>query len=320
MLANKREPLAERCRGRWKDILLQLGAVDARLLDGKHHPCPWCGGKDRWRWTNHNDLGSFICNQCGSGAGTDLVMRSLGLDFKRAAERIEAVLGDADLTPTPPPRSNELLRRAMNTGWTSAHPIGIDDPAHLYLVSRLGERDPSEWPTALRAIDAADYWDEGRCQRFPALLAKVTGADGRPCQIQRSYLTNAGDKAPVAKPRKLMAGDLPHGSAVRLAPIGDDGALGVGEGVETCLAASALFEIPVWSCLTAGNLATFEPPDSVRALTIFGDNDASFTGAAAAYALAKRLASGKKIAITVEIPRLYPDWCDAWVDMRASAA
>jgi putative DNA primase/helicase len=319
MLA-KREPLSDRCRGRWRDILLQLGAVDARLLDGKHHPCPWCGGKDRWRWTNHTDLGGFICNRCGRGTGADIVMRSLGLDFKRAAERIETVLGDATVPPTLPQRSTDLLRRAMNTMWTASHPIGRDDPAQAYLSSRLRERDPSEWPTALRAIDAADCWEDGRCQRFPALLAKVTGADGRPCQIQRAYLTHAGAKASVAQPRKLMAGDLPHGSAVRLAPIGDDGVLGVGEGVETCLAASALFDVPVWSCLTAGNLTTFEPPDSVRALTIFGDNDASFAGAASAYALAKRLASGKRITVTVEIPRMYPDWCDAWVDMRAASS
>lgn len=319
MLANKREPLAERCRGRWRDILLQLGAVDALLLDGKHHPCPWCGGKDRWRWTNHNDLGGFICNRCGRGTGADLVMRSLGLDFKRAAERIESVLGGATVTPTAPQRSNELLRRAMNTTWTSAHPISRDDPTHAYLSSRLGERDPATWPTALRAIGSCAYWEGGTAQHFPGLLAKVTGADGRPCQIQRSYLTHSGAKAPVAKPRKLMVGDLPHGSAVRLAPIGDDGALGVGEGVETCLAASALFDIPVWSCLTAGNLATFDPPDSVRALTIFGDNDASFTGAAAAYALAKRLAAARRIAVTVEIPRMYPDWCDVWLAERAAS-
>jgi putative DNA primase/helicase len=318
MLA-KREPLADRCRGRWRDILLQLGAVDARLLDGKHHPCPWCGGKDRWRWTNHADLGGFICNRCGRGTGADLVMRSLGLDFKRAAARIEAVLGDATVTPTPPQRSNDLLRRAMNSMWTAAHPIGIADPAHAYLVSRLGERDSSEWPPALRAIDAADYWDEGRCQRFPAMVAKVTGADGRPCQIQRSYLTHSGAKAPVQKPRKLIAGDLQHGSAVRLAPIGDGGVLGVGEGIETCLAASALLDVPVWACLTANNFETFTPRDSVRALTIFGDNDQSFTGAAAAYSLAKRIAAAKRIAVTVEIPRLDKDWADVWINMRAAA-
>lgn len=229
------------------------------------------------------------------------------------------MLGGATVTPTAPQRSNELLRRAMNTTWTSAHPISRDDPTHAYLSSRLGERDPATWPTALRAIGSCAYWEGGTAQHFPGLLAKVTGADGRPCQIQRSYLTHSGAKAPVAKPRKLMVGDLPHGSAVRLAPIGDDGALGVGEGVETCLAASALFDIPVWSCLTAGNLATFDPPDSVRALTIFGDNDASFTGAAAAYALAKRLAAARRIAVTVEIPRMYPDWCDVWLAERAAS-
>ena len=35
--------------GRWVEILTSLGGVAAKLLDGRHHPCPKCGGKDRFR-------------------------------------------------------------------------------------------------------------------------------------------------------------------------------------------------------------------------------------------------------------------------------
>ena len=60
-------PLAEvkaAARGRWPAILAALG-VDARYTDTrKHQPCPACGGKDRYRFTDHKQGGGFICNHC----------------------------------------------------------------------------------------------------------------------------------------------------------------------------------------------------------------------------------------------------------------
>ena len=80
-----------------------------------------------------------------------------------------------------------------------------------------------------------------------------------------------------------MCGAWLQGSAVRLGPIAEDGVLGVGEGVESVLAASLIHGVPTWACLTAGNLAEFEPPGAVRKIVVFGDNDATFTGQEAAY-------------------------------------
>jgi putative DNA primase/helicase len=308
-MRHERLPLSDRCRGRWRDILIQLGALDAKLLDGKHHPCPWCGGKDRWRFTDHNGTGAFICNQCGHGDGAEIVMRSLGVDFKQAASRIEEVLGDAKVEAKAT-RSEDADRAAMNALWGSARRIERGAPADRYLLSRLGKRVSGDgWPAALRSVTAAEYWSDGTVRRFPAMLAKVTGADGRPCQIHRTFLSSDGSKAPVPKPRKIMPGAWPMGSAVRLAPIGHDGVLGVAEGLETSLAASIIHDVPVWACLTAGNLADFEPPEAVRKIVIYGDNDRSFTGQEAAYRLAKRLTL-KGIEVAVNISERAKDWAD----------
>jgi putative DNA primase/helicase len=68
-----------------------------------------------------------------------------------------------------------------------------------------------------------------------------------------------------------MQGALPAGSAVRLAPVGADGVLGVSEGVETAMSAAIIHGVPVWACICAGNMAEFEPPEAVRKVIIFGD-------------------------------------------------
>jgi putative DNA primase/helicase len=96
------------------------------------------------------------------------------------------------------------------------------------------------------------------------------------------------------------------------------GTLGVAEGIETALAAWVLDGkiFPVWSCINAGQLEKFEPPEGTKNLAIFGDNDKTFTGQAAAYALAKRLSNrANPVRCSVLIPTVEGwDWNDKLID------
>ena len=83
-----------------------------------------------------------------------------------------------------------------------------------------------------------------------------------------------------------MLGSVADG-AVRLFPIGDDGHLGIAEGIETALAAQAIFGIPVWAALSADGMARWQWPADVRRVTIFAD--AGDAGRQAAARLADRL-------------------------------
>ncbi len=49
-------------RGRWRDVLTTFG-FNGEDLDGRHHPCPKCGGTDRFRLLDE-DAGAVLCNQC----------------------------------------------------------------------------------------------------------------------------------------------------------------------------------------------------------------------------------------------------------------
>ena len=161
---------------------------------------------------------------------------------------------------------------------------------------------------ALRLHPGLAYRDGGETfGRFPAMLALVTGPDGRGVTLHRTYLQD-GRKAPVPSPRKLMPGKPIKGAAIRLHPAGE--VLGVAEGIETALAARQLFGVPVWSCISAAGIESFIPPKEVRKIMIFGDNDMSGTGQAAAWALAKRLIVAG-LSVEVKLPeRIGTDWAD----------
>jgi putative DNA primase/helicase len=77
--------------------------------------------------------------------------------------------------------------------------------------------------------------------------------------------------------------------------------LGIAEGIETALAATALKGVPCWASATAGLMESAEFPQEVQKVTIFGDNDKSFAGHKAAYALAHKLAL-RGIEVELEFP------------------
>ena len=142
-------------------------------------------------------------------------------------------------------------------------------------------------------------------------------AAGEQPALHRTYLNDRGGKADVSSPRKLL-GRMPTGAAIRLAPYQDK--LGIAEGIETSLAASILFGMPVWAATNAALLQNWTPPRSLRSVTIFGDNDAGATGQAAAYILACRL-KAKGVKAFVEIPpSLDEDWADVFVRQLSRSA
>lgn len=290
-------PLRERAHGRWRSILAQLG-IQASYLTGKHGPCPICqGGKDRFRFTDHQGEGAWICNQCGRGKGADLVMQVFGVDFHEAACRVEAVLGSATVQPPEEP-DVEAQRARMNDLWRHAGPVQHGDRVDRYLRSRGIALDA--FPAVLRTSTTRS------CR---GMVAKVTTPDGKPVNVHRTFLTEDGRKADMETPRKLMPGPFPLGSAVRLFPAGET--LGIAEGIETALSAHLMFGVPVWAALTADSLEAFRPPEGVRRLLVFGDHDPNFVGMAAAYRLAKMVHGKKDVTAVVRIPANEgDDWND----------
>ncbi|MGB3314095.1 MAG: primase-helicase zinc-binding domain-containing protein [Albidovulum sp.] len=293
--------MTDLARGKWKGVLATLG-VPEEALQNKHGPCPMCGGSDRFRWDNKDQRGTYICNQCGAGDGMKLLMAVRQWDFATAAREVEAIIGRVagELAPRAP--SEDENRKKLREVLSSCRPIQRGDPVDRYLSARGLEEHiyPSDLLTCERC-----WFEDGVF--YPAMVAIVRDAFGKEINLHRTFLGD-GCKAPVDSPRRFMPGTLGEGSCIRLGPV--NRILGIAEGIETALAASHRFMMPVWSALNAAMLQKWVPPLGVEEIVIYGDNDENFTGQAAAYSLAHRFRL-KGIAASVSIPlRSGTDWAD----------
>jgi putative DNA primase/helicase len=296
----------ERARGRWREILPQLG-IDTRFLRNKHGPCPLCGGRDRFRFDDLDGSGSYYCNGCGAGIGIILIRKLRGWDYKTACDEIDRIIGDNNTRPpsVKTPRNTIGKAAAIRRLLAEArHP----DVAAAYLRRRgLAVTSP-----VLQGHWRCPYFDEdGKLVgTFPAVVAPVIGWENSLQSALRIYTAEHLD------PRKKMMPPVDgiKGAAIRLFEPTDE--LGIAEGVETALAANQLFGIPTWSVICENGIKTFQPPSHVTDLHIFADNDLSYVGQEAAYSLARKLARNG-FPVEVHVP---PDGDSDWLDVLNGAA
>ncbi len=281
--------------GKWHGILVHFG-VDQKHLTGKHTACPLCGeGTDRFRFDDKRGAGTWICSQCGAGDGIKLVMRFTGLDFKTAAEQIDKIVGNLEARKPDKPAEDPAIRlRAIARGLESMDSV---NPVRLYLRNRgLTPSKGVKYHPALR------YFGNDKTSIVcPAMVCLIESSEGVALSYHITALTRDGRKAQIDPPRKIMPAVAPLvGGAIRLTKIHEH--IGIAEGVETALAVMRDFDIPCWSAANAPLLEKFIPPEGVKKVSVFGDNDRNFAGQKAAYALANRLSG--KVGVEVFFPDL----------------
>ncbi len=290
----------QKASGRWPFILKSCG-IDEKYLRKKNGPCPMCGGVDRYRFTDHKGLGMWWCNHCGTGDGFQLLEKVNGWGFAEAAIEVEKLMPGAP-EPGKPKDYSKAIKDLQEL--KSRLVRARDVPEVAEYLNRRGL-----WvPPGLGAVKDLDYYDdEGKLVgQFTAMVGRVVDNDGSAVTFHRTYI-ESGKKALVPKPKKSMPVAREAGSwVIRLFREGET--LGIAEGIETAIAACQLFKVPVWAATNDNWMTKFVPPAGVKKLVIFGDNDASFAGQAAAYALAKKLA--QRVEITVRIPWILGDWND----------
>jgi putative DNA primase/helicase len=151
--------------------------------------------------------------------------------------------------------------------WDACRPAAGSLVDRYLAVHRDGLERPSSAP--VRFHPACPIGDQGRA--MPAMVSAVQDGGGAITAVHKTYLTPDGANARRrdGSKVKLSLGPLRDG-AVRLQPAGP--VLGLAEGVETALAAAALFNVPAWTVL-ARRAHKVKLPPVVKEVVVFGDNE-----------------------------------------------
>jgi putative DNA primase/helicase len=299
-------------RGRWHGILTSLG-MSASHLSKKHGPCPFCGGKDRFRFLDTNGSGTWICNQCGHGDGFALVKRFRNVEFREALDLIRPLVdglpqqasSNRSARPGAPTAEQKQQREAI---WAMGRPVHADDAVSRYLKYRLAPIYRRTGGPPLRSM--TQELRTVLCDDGAIMLARVQSPSGAEITLHRTYLTLEGRLVDAMQSRKMMPGPVPAGGAVRLLPVDERKPLGIAEGIETALSAALLFGVPCWAALNAGGMSSWKCPSEVSEVWIFGDNDSNGIGQKAADRLRQRCEAAATPA-KVYIPQAPDtDWND----------
>jgi putative DNA primase/helicase len=324
--------------GRWRSIL-QAAGIDEGFLHKKEGPCPICGGKSRFFFSDKDSRGTWYCRYCGSGDGFVLMQLYLQLDFAGAARWIENWFGGQPVavrksTPPLPVNDDELTpeeiirRKAKHKNlWESSRPVIQGDPVWNYLHRRVPGFKPELISKMIRFNPSQPYYEEvnGKMEKtgmHPAMISMILAPDGTCADVHRTYLTMAGDKADVREVKKTLASIRVKGGAIRLVkPTGN--VLAVGEGIETAYAVMMFKQLPCWATVNTAGMKNFEVPQGIEYLHIFADNDRPNklkvrAGFEAAKALQEK-AIAKGVTVKMHAPtKVGTDMLDLLLGMEAA--
>lgn len=162
--------IKDAARGRWAEILQSVAGLSADALDGQHHPCPRCGGTDRFRFSDMQGDGSIICNQCARrscGDGLASVQWATGWTFPEVVRRVAQHLG---------------IDQAVGTGSNGKPGHGAADPAEHLEFLPWNQAVVALWCQAKRpikpeAIQAVGGRLARYRKRFTVVALPVCGQD-----------------------------------------------------------------------------------------------------------------------------------------------
>jgi len=238
---------------------------------------------------------------CFAGCAASAILRAL--ESGRVLEASACIAAGAER----PSRERTNNAAALRL-WSEARSIA-GTPAEAYLQSRgLGFA-----PSDLRYHPRTPLGRRPLTRFLPALIAAVRDDSGV-IAVHRTFVDPRGcGLAALANPRSGL-GRFGQG-AVRLG--GTAPRLGLAEGIETALAATALSGLPCWATLGTERFRLVALPGEVRELVLFLDHDA---GGRRAERLA-RDAFGHVRAIEARYPRRPgEDWNDVLRARRRRAS
>ena len=255
-----------------------------------------------------DEKGLFHCFGCNvAGDVIKFVQMIEGLDFKGALTHLDNGQYDAQMRRLQPQKRREQDITRARIDWSRCVDIA-GTPGEKYLVKRC---IPPEIIRSQIDLRCGRFSFDGSTERHFALVAAVRDVNGSIIALQRTFLTEDGEKLTARSKRNLASGT---GGAVRLNTplvpserITDD--IIVCEGLEDGLTLARLCPGQmIWVAGGTSNLQAIELPPSCSSVTIAPDNDGP--GWKAANQLSKRLViAGIDVSIFAPDDH-FKDWND----------
>ena len=239
---------------------------------------------------------SRLLLHCFAGCDPSEILRCL-----KAARLLDPAPTGADTNVLA--RGSEPSPRAALRLWGAARAIGGSCAA-----AYLAERGLHGYPCDLRYHPRTPHGPRPHTRFLPAMIAAVRDATGL-VAVHRTFLDGRTHRLARIENARCGLGRFGRG-AVRLGGVATR--LGLAEGIETALSATALFNLPCWASLGSERFGHVDIPPEVSQLLLFLDND---QGGRRAEALAR-----EAFAYIPSVEARYPclagtDWNDV---LRAS--
>ena len=196
--------------------------------------------------------------------------------------------------------------------WRNALTFRMNSAAHCYLGHRGFVLNAAE---ALSIRCSASLWHWPTQTNCPAMLARVSLADGTDLSVHQTYLTPDGHKAPFGEQARLFpGGSKTTGGGVWLGEVDRDREFGVAEGLENALATMRIYGCDAGcAALSAFGLSRLILPPAAHRVRIFADHDAFGQGLASARVAVQRWrAEGREVALVMS-PNVGEDANDVWL-------
>ncbi|SEQ86331.1 putative DNA primase/helicase [Rosenbergiella nectarea] len=291
---------ASAARGSWAQVFPALGL---NLIKNRHAKCPLCGGKDRFRFDDEGERGTWICNQCGAGDGLALASKYLSVDITEAARRVREVIGECEANPTtimPTPTHDKAQLQAQAA--KIAQEIvssAIESENNAYLTRKGWQSVVSLTLSKAQKIALTQY-------RRGDLIIPLHNMDGELVNVQ---LINAeGEK------RTLKGGQIKAASHI----LGADKPakrIWLAEGYATALTVHKLTGEQVWIAFSSANFLSLasciKEKHPTLPLIIAADRDLNEVGQQ------KAQKAANEFNATLALPPLFGDWNDAYIENGA---
>lgn len=156
--------------GREIELLEHVAGIPLELLDGSHHPCPRCGGTDRFRMIGA-ETGAVFCNQCFSKGNGDFLSAIQWMRECSFGEAIQWAATYLGLDQQPKHSETKSLLATVEL---------VDDRIDEWL---------DQWASQKTAVDARAV------KRFPVRAVRWQGMD---CLAFEGRTLDERDQGPTA--------------------------------------------------------------------------------------------------------------------------